>query len=248
MKKFKFVCSLCVKMRLKAEKRKGKGKTKGKVKGSAPSPGGNSSETAVDDSGEAAATGVGSGFQGNVEIVATQPKKSRNKRSKKSTDASTSFPTIPTKTGKTSVAGDGVAPLAEGVVDGDMPPPGEPSIQPNRMIIKRRPASGSSKKRGGEEAKPRPRRPRMKRPRSTESGRRSATEASDADDSWGEESMEEDRREEKGLRSSAYGTRDRSGRVKYVEEASENEGLWEITWISMVLGGVFVSGIWLPWC
>lgn len=222
-------------MRLKAEKRKGKGKTKEKIKGSAPSPCENSSETVVDEVGEAVATGVGSGFQGNIEIVATDPKKSRNKRSKKSTVS----PTSSKKRGKTS---DGVVPLAEGVVDGNMPPPGDGSSQqsqPNRMIIKRRATSVSSKKTGGEEAKPRLRRPRMKRPRSTESGRRSATEGSDADDSWGEESMEEDRREEKGLRSSAYGTRDRSGRVKYVEEASENEGQWESTWVSMVWEAVW---------
>lgn len=206
-------------MRLKAEKRKGKGKTREKVKGSAPSPSENSSEMVVDEVGEAVVTGVGSGFQGNIEIVAADPKKARNKRSKTTTSK---------KRGKTSDGG--VAPLAEEVVDGNMPPPHEGSSQPsqpNRMIIKRRPTSISSKKTGGEEAKPRLRRPRMKRPRSTESGRRSATEGSDADDSWGEEIVEEDRREEKGLRSSAYGTRDRSGRVKYVEEASDNEGQWK---------------------
>ncbi|CAN0150637.1 unnamed protein product [Ascophyllum nodosum] len=245
MKKFKFVCSLCVKVRLKAEKRKGKGKSKGK-KGSGASPGGDSGETAVesrDNRGAAAAVaaaGVGSGFHGNVEIVSPSnaPKKprSRDKQPKKSpaaasAAAATVSSNIPKKRSKTAAAaGDPVVLNVNASVDGGdstdttMPPPAASTSPSNRIIIKRRRSSGAtSRRRGEEDGKPRSRRPKLKRPRSTEATKRLATDASDADDSWGEESVEGDGRGERGTRSSAYGTRDRSGRVKYVEEASDNE-------------------------
>lgn len=217
LKKFKFVCSLCVKVRLKVEKRKGKaakGKTKGR-KGSA------SSGAAA----AAAPAAAGSGFHGNMEVVAGGGKPKQ-------------------KQARTKAAGTSPGPAAAAA---GMPPP--PSSKPK---LKRRRSSGDGRsgnngsasgdsggENGGAAGGGKPRKPKLKRPRSSGAGagararagaeqqsKRSAmdVEGSDEDDSWGEESLDEDGRGEKGARASSYATRDRKGRVKYVEEASDNEG------------------------
>ena len=102
-----------------------------------------------------------------------------------------------------------------------MPPPSSQS-----KLKRRRSSGGSGKKRGDDSASgaSKPRKPKLKRQRSAEPVKKSSLEGSDDNDSWGEESVDEDGRGEKGARASAYATRDRTGRVKYVEQPSEDEG------------------------
>lgn len=66
MKKFKFVCSLCVKVRRKAEKKKGKGSKKGRKSSSSPGP-----SDAESPSLGAAETSPGPVEDGNAEILAS---------------------------------------------------------------------------------------------------------------------------------------------------------------------------------
>eukprot|EP00903_Cladosiphon_okamuranus_P007802 g7551.t1 len=220
LKKYKFVCSLCVKVRLKVEKRKGKaakGKAKGR-KGSAPSSG-----TGVGAAGAAGGGGGGGGFRGDMEVVAGGGGKKPKKKQARA---------------KPAAAAAGAGPGA--VAAAGMPPP---SPKPK---LKRRRSSGSggggndSNNSGGENGGAgtsgggggKPRKPKLKRQRSAAAGaraeqasKRSATDVGGGsdEDSWGEESLDEDGRGEKGARASSYSTRDRKGRVKYVEEASDDE-------------------------
>lgn len=201
LKKFKFVCSLCVKVRLKVEKRKGKA-AKGKARKGASSP----SPTPPPPS--SASTGKPSpganGFSGDVEVVKGKPKK-------KTVKPKAASPT------PSAAAG--------------MPPPSsKPKLKRRRSSDSSSAGGNGTDKKAGE-GSGKPRKPKLKRQRSAaaaeQPARKSAMDVSDEDDSWGEESVDEDGRGEKGARASAYSTRDRKGRVKYVEEASDNEGEWE---------------------
>lgn len=278
MKKFKFVCSLCVKVRRKAEKKKVKGKTKGRK---SSSPGASDSEaipgatpaarTAPPEDGNAQILASPSGTLGKNASTpnAVKPRSPKLKLKLKTSPPPASPPPPPPSLtvvrkddgsdrmmggvdeyGNESMTAFVDVGGADGEPAGSMPyvqvePMPPPPSQPKKLKRRRLagdavggPGSNGGKKnagsgRGEEGGKARGGARRggaraggggrggrkLKRQRSSSA----VPEGLDEDDSWGDESLEETNADA-ATRPSPYGTRDRSSRVKYVEEASDNEG------------------------
>ncbi|CAM9834851.1 unnamed protein product, partial [Scytosiphon promiscuus] len=175
LKKFKFVCSLCVK--------------------------------------------------GDVQVVAGTPRKKKAKPKAAAAAGATEGASPKTKAAKKTGVKGSVGGRPAAAATGAPSPAGMPPPSP-KPTLKRRRSQGGAK--GGQEggAGGKPRKPKPKRPRSSapspsssaaaeQLAKRAGAEGSDEDDSWGEESVDEDGRGEKGARATAYSTRDRKDRVKY---------------------------------